>query len=90
MFFSVEALLLTKNLSVSTHKASFGEHFIKTGIFPKDMGKDLSTAMEKRQLGDYESIAVITTNEAEIVLTKGESFCAKIKDHIRCNADRNC
>ncbi|UCE36179.1 MAG: HEPN domain-containing protein [Thermoplasmata archaeon] len=36
MFYSVEAVLLTKELSFSSHRgviSGFGEHFIKTGIF---------------------------------------------------------
>jgi uncharacterized protein (UPF0332 family) len=38
MFYTVQALLLTKNLSFSSHKGvitMFGEHFIKTGVFQK-------------------------------------------------------
>ncbi len=57
MFYSAQAMLLTKNLSFSSHKgviSSFGEHFIKTGIFQKEMGRELNRAFEKRQIGDYE------------------------------------
>jgi len=54
MFFMAEAALLTKNLSASSHKISlFGEHFIKTGIFDRDLGKALSDAYDKRLIGDY-------------------------------------
>jgi len=47
MFFMAEAALLTKNWSASSHKgvmSLFGEHFIKTGIFDRDLGKALSDA----------------------------------------------
>jgi len=56
MFFMAEAALLTKNLSASSHKgviSLFGEHFIKTGIFNRDLGKALSDAYDKRLIGDY-------------------------------------
>lgn len=56
MFYSVQAMLLTKKLSFSSHKgiiSAFGEHFVKTGIFPKEMGRELNRAFEKRQIGDY-------------------------------------
>lgn len=62
MFYSAQALLLTKNLSFSSHKgviSAFGEYFIKTDIFPKEMGKELNKAFEKRQIGDYEYTFVI-------------------------------
>ena len=68
MFYSAQAALLTKKLSFSSHKgviSAFGEHFIKTGIFPREMGRELNRAFEKRQIGDYEYTFVITKQEAE-------------------------
>ena len=56
MFFMAEAALLTKNLCASSHKgviSLFGEHFIKTGIFDRDLGKTLNDAYDKRLIGDY-------------------------------------
>jgi len=75
MFYSAQALLLTKNLSFSSHKgviSAFGEYFIKTDIFPKEMGKELNKAFEKRQIGDYEYTFVIAKREAEEILKSGE------------------
>ncbi|MGD0785781.1 MAG: HEPN domain-containing protein [Sedimentisphaerales bacterium] len=77
MFFCTEATLLTKNLSFSSHKgviSAFGEHFIKTGIFDKKLGKELNRAFEKRQLGDYGYTSVIEHNEAELMLQSGSDF----------------
>lgn len=54
MLYCAQAALLTKQLSFSSHKgviSLFGEYFIKTGIFSKDMSKELSRAFTKRQLG---------------------------------------
>ena len=62
MFYSAQAILLTKNVSFSSHKgviSAFGEHFIKTDILPKEMGRELNRAFEKRQIGDYEYTFVI-------------------------------
>ena len=56
MFYSAQAALLTKNLSFSSHKgviSAFGEHFIKTGIFPKEMGREFNRAFEMRQIGQH-------------------------------------
>ena len=68
MFYSAQAALLTKQLSFSSHKgviSAFGEHFIKTDIFPRNMGKELNRAFEKRQIGDYEYTFIISEDEAE-------------------------
>ncbi len=77
MFYCVQALLLTKGLSVSSHKGLntlFGEHFIKTGLLPKEMGRELNRAFEKRQLGDYEFIFVLTEDEAREILANAQTF----------------
>ena len=40
MFYAVEALLLSEGLSFSSHRgviSAFGKHFIKSGIFPREM-----------------------------------------------------
>ena len=77
MFYCAQAALLTKELSFSSHKgviSAFGEHFIKTGIFPKEMGRELNRAFEKRQIGDYEYTFVISHAEAEQMLQTGKEF----------------
>jgi uncharacterized protein (UPF0332 family) len=77
MFYATEAALLTKGLSFSSHKgviSGFGEHFVKTGVFPKEMARELNLAFEKRQLGDYEYTLVISQEDAEDILQKAKSF----------------
>lgn len=88
MFYSVEALLLTKNLSFSSHKgaiSAFGEHFVKTGIFTKDTSRELNNAFEKRQLGDYEYTFVISRGEAEEISEKGKGFVEKVANYLKEN-----
>ena len=51
MFFLAEAVLLTKNLKASSHKGVlglFGQHFVKTGVFDKGLGRALNDAYDKR------------------------------------------
>jgi uncharacterized protein (UPF0332 family) len=77
MFYSAEAVLLTKGLSFSSHKgviSGFGEHFIKTGVFPKEMARELNRAFEKRQLGDYESATAISREDAGQLLETAKDF----------------
>lgn len=81
MFYSVEAVLLTKGVTTSSHKgiiSKFGEIFIKSGVFPKEMGRELNRAFEKRQLGDYEHIFMISEEEANDILINGKEFIEKI------------
>ncbi len=77
MFYCAQAALLTKDLSFSSHKgviSAFGEHFVKTGILPKEMGRELNRAFEKRQIGDYDYTFVISNEDAEYLLRTGREF----------------
>jgi uncharacterized protein (UPF0332 family) len=86
MFYSAQAVLLTKNLSFSSHKgviSAFGEHFVKTGIFSREMGRELNRAFEKRQVGDYEYTFVISKREAEEILESGKRFVEKVIQYLK-------
>lgn len=88
MFYTAQAALLTKNLSFSSHKgviSAFGEHFVKTGIFPKEMGRELNRAFEKRQVGDYEYTFVISDDEAKQMLQSGKEFVNAIANWLNTN-----
>ncbi len=83
MFYCAQAVLLTKELSFSSHKgviSAFGEYFIKTSVFPKEMGRELNRAFEKRQISDYEYTFVISEMEAEQMLQSGKEFVKTIAD----------
>ena len=88
MFYAVEAVLLTKGLSFSSHKgviSAFGEHFIKSGIFPREMGKELNRAFGKRQIGDYEYTFIISRDDAEQMLHGGVEFVNTIAGWLGTN-----
>jgi len=81
MFFSTEALLLTKNLAAKSHSgliSMFGEHFIKTNVFPKEMGRQLNRAYDKRLIGDYGTSVTIEKEETQKLLEIGKNFVNKI------------
>jgi len=85
MFFSAQAVLLSKGLHFSSHKmtiSAFGEFFVKTGIFSKEMGKDLNKAFDKRQISDYYHDFIIDKSEDEEFVGSGKSFVNKIKEHL--------
>jgi uncharacterized protein (UPF0332 family) len=86
MFFCAEAALLTKGLSFSSHKgviSAFGEHFIKTGIFEKNFGRELNRAFEKRQVGDYGYTFVIEPDEADALLKSGTEFVNSVANWLQ-------
>ena len=73
-------------MSFSSHKgtlSAFGQYFVKTGVFPKNMSKQLNLAFEKRQLGDYGHTFVICEEEAEELLESGQTFVDQITQYLK-------
>lgn len=85
MFFMAEAVLLTKDLKASSHKgviSLFGEHFVKTGIFERELGKALNDAYDKRLLGDYGVGFAVSEVEAQGLLATAKDFFEKMRNYL--------
>jgi uncharacterized protein (UPF0332 family) len=86
MFFMAEAVLLTKNLSASSHKgviSLFGEHFVKTKIFDRNLGKALNDAYDKRIVGGYGVGFMVAKDETEDLLQTAKNFVQKLKSYLK-------
>jgi uncharacterized protein (UPF0332 family) len=86
MFFMSEAALLTKSLSVSSHKgviSLFGEHFVKTEVFERNMGKALNDAYDKRLVGDYGVGFTVTEQQAKDLLETARNFVQKLREYLQ-------
>jgi uncharacterized protein (UPF0332 family) len=85
MFFMAEAALLTKGLSATSHRgviSLFGEHFVKTGVLDKYLGRVLNDAWDKRLIGDYGVGLAVAKDEAEDLLAAARDFVGKVKDYL--------
>lgn len=68
MFYSAEVMLRVRGQSFSSHRAvisAFAQQFVRPGLLPKDYHRWLQTAFEKRQVSDYEFLAMV--DEPEVV-----------------------
>lgn len=85
MFFMAEAVLLTKDLRASSHKgviSLFGEHFVKAGIFERELGKALNDAYDQRLIGDYGVGFRVTREEAKDLLETAQNFVQSMRSHL--------
>ena len=85
MFFMAEAMLLTKNLTSSSHKgviSLFGEHFVKTEIIERNFGKALNDAYDKRLIGDYGVGFIVTEQQAKELFDVAQKFARELKDYL--------
>ena len=77
MFYGAEALLLSQEKTYSSHRAviaAFGQHFIKSGLLPREMHRWLHRAFEKRQISDYEYLTGLSEADVVDLQEKGEQF----------------
>ena len=77
MFYIAEALLLSKGLSFSSHKAvisNYGKEFAKTKLLNPTFHKFLIEGFEKRQVGDYEFNEEISITEARLQIERAKEF----------------
>lgn len=86
MFFATEAVLLTKELEFSSHRgviSAFGQHFVKTGIFSKEMRRLLQSAFDMRQKGDYSFRPMIQEATANQILNQANEFVSQIIGYLK-------
>lgn len=85
MFYATEAVLLTENLKFSSHKgviSLFGQYFVKEGIFPQELSRDLAKALDERLSGDYSFKSEITDEAAENAIIRAENFIQILKEYL--------
>jgi len=91
MFFMAEAMLLTKSLTASSHKgviSLFGEHFVKTKILERELGKALNDAYDKRLVGDYGVGFTVTEEQAKDLLETARNFVRKLKNYLEKQTEK--
>ena len=85
MFYAALALLATIGKEPSKHSgvlALFDQHFMKTNVLPKEMGKFLHQAFDMRQTGDYEEEAELTKEDAQRTLEAAVTFIETVEEKL--------
>jgi uncharacterized protein (UPF0332 family) len=86
IFYAANALLATKKLARSKHSgvlAAFRQHFIKTGLLPTKLSEIYGQVMEDRHEGDYEILAALAKEDAEIDVRQAQRFVEEVKSWLR-------
>jgi uncharacterized protein (UPF0332 family) len=71
MFYAIEGLLLSRNLSFSKHSAvisAFGKEFIKTGLLDIRFHRSIMNAFDLRNSGDYGSMHAVSEENAQGII----------------------
>jgi uncharacterized protein (UPF0332 family) len=82
MLSAARSLLILRGISADTHegvKTMISREFIKTGLFPKEMGEVFRNLQARRVDSDYGDYVEITEQEARDSLAKAEQFVSEVK-----------
>lgn len=85
-FYSVSALLLDKDIKVTTHAGArqmLGLHYIKTGIIDKSLGKFYSNIFDMRHTGDYDDFVEFSEEEVLELIEPANQLISKIGDMVK-------
>lgn len=77
MFYLAQAFLLELNLSFSKHSAvisGFGREFISTNKLHDKFHRYLIDAQNIRNIGDYDTVAEVSREEAEVEIRRAKEF----------------
>ena len=62
---------------------NFNKDFVRTGIFPKEIGRQISRAQEIRHAIDYDDFYVVSVEEAREQLESAKTIVAMIEAYLR-------
>lgn len=84
-YYCITALLYTVDVEAKTHEGThrkFHEHFIKSGIFPTDLGSAVGILFDRRQVADYNLEGDITSDEATDSVEKAKHFYQEVVEYL--------
>jgi uncharacterized protein (UPF0332 family) len=85
VYYIISALLIKNNHIAHTHagtRSLFNQHFIKTGIVSKELGRLYSKLFETRQLGDYDDFFDLEEKDILPLLEPVRTFIFEIEQLI--------
>jgi uncharacterized protein (UPF0332 family) len=77
----VLALLRTRNLASAKHtgvQALFLQHFVKTEIIPRDLGRYYAKLFDKRLASDYAPMPDLSAEEVRALLEQADDFVVAV------------
>ena len=89
MFYAVEALLLSRDLTFSKHSAvisAFGKEFVKTGLIDAKFHRSILNAFDLRNSGDYGSIHAVSGEKARQTIDDAIEMLLEIKRYVLLEA----
>ena len=88
IFHSIKAVLALEPIDFKKHKnviAYFNKNYVATGIFDREIGRNLARLKQKREQSDYDDFFIASKEEAQKQFDNAESIVAAIIEYMRKN-----
>ncbi len=85
IYHAVSAVHALDGNAYKRHKdalANFNKKYIKTGIFPRALGRRIAEAEEIRHASDYDDFYIATEDEAEELIDTAIELVEKIEEYL--------
>ena len=76
-FYAVKAVLAIEGVDFKRHKdavANFNKDYVKTSVFPREMGRKIGQAEEIRHASDYDDFYIASKEESERQISVADEF----------------
>ena len=86
IYHAINAIHGMKGVAYKRHKdaiANFNKEFVKTEIFPREMGRKIAGVEEIRHASDYDDFYIATVEEVNEQIAIAEEFIQMVEDY--CN-----
>ncbi len=85
MFYAATGALASVSVERAKHSgviSAFGEHFIRTGKLPAELGRMFHQAMDEREKSDYDAAPLVDRSLAQQHLDNARRFVDAIKRYL--------
>ena len=86
IFYAIRAVNALDDFDSSKHSgviAFFNQHYVKEGIFPKEVSKIIKLASENRERADYLDFFIASKKDAEEQLQRAELFKEYVEEYLK-------
>ena len=85
VFHSIRAITALNHFDSSKHSgviAFFNQHYVKPGVFDKELSKMIDSCYRLREKADYDDFYLVARDEAVQQFDKAKKICQTIELHI--------
>ncbi|MBQ7372482.1 MAG: HEPN domain-containing protein [Blautia sp.] len=90
VFHAITAIHGLKGVAYKRHKdaiANFNKEYVKTGIFPREIGRKIAGVEEIRHASDYDDFYITTLDEVDEQIATAEEFIGLVEDYCHQHMD---